>query len=302
MSNIIIAWVEYDTTVAPYQFKLKIRRSQDGGLAWQPPQTLVTKDSPDTLDDLSICAGAQQGQFVIFYEAKETAQIKNYVILSSDNGVTWTPPSGGGQFRDVFGVGDFVSNCSIVMARSNVMWAMWLDGQVTPPRFLFDWSNDGGVTWHTDIVLDTTADTFVDGNMVLDITGSAYFVTLTDMANYKIKKAIFTASPSLSTLIISGFSGISSVDIWVSGNGKIIAVPLTSTAGVQMYYSNTGGSTWGTSPSIFSHSTGNVYDVNVAGSWSSSPDREEMLFAWVDNRGGSGQQAHIYGNFVFMSE
>lgn len=306
MSTIIIAWVEYNTSVNPYVWNLKVRRSLDGGDTWNAPVVIATVDSPGAFDDIAMSKGLGLGQFFIFYEQKEASgDIKNFIIISQDGGNNWLP-FGGGQFRDVFGVGDFVSNLSLGMTihvpEGAIIYAYWLDGQVTPARFLMDWTTMKDPAWHTDTVVMTTTDQFIDGAITTDMRGNAYFVGLTDQSNFTVKKAVFTTAPQVSQIYSVGTTGISNIDIIASSDGKIIMLPEAGTSGIRIFYTADSGITWGTTPYRIDHTTGSVYDVVTCANWGQSPNRGELLLGWVDNRGGAGQQAHIYGNYVYTAE
>jgi len=299
-STVIVIWVEYDTDQSPFLYSLKMLRSTNHGDTWAGPYTIISRDSPDNIGDIAVCNGLNSSTYFIFYEANETADIMNYVLRSTDSGVTWEAPPGGGQFRDAFGIGDFVAYPHIGIGDNGILYTFWLDGQVSPGRFLLDWSDDDGKTWHTDIIAATTTDNFVDGAMSLADDGSGYIATLKDTGSIVIYKLTFSTEPYLIGLMSIGASA-ESIDVYVSDSGNTAAVFYTRASGLTEYYSTDGGDTWGYLFNI-NHSSGDTYNAVCDGISKIFPNRVELFYTWVDNRGAAGTDAHIYGNFMYTAE
>ncbi len=299
-STVMVIWVEYDTDQVPFLYSLKMARSTNYGDSWAGPYTITTRDSPDNIGDFDVCNGLNSSTYFIFYEAKETAQIKNYVLRSTDSGVTWEVPPGGGQFRDVFGVGDYVAHPQIGIGDNGILLTLWLDAQVSPARFLMDWSDDDGKTWHTDIIAAATIDNFVGGAMSLADDGSGYIALLRDTGSLTIYRLIFSTEPDLIGLISMG-AGADSIDLYVSDSGNTAIVTYAKATGITAYYTTNGGTGWGYLWSM-DHSTGDTYNVVCDGLSRTSPNRVEFFYTWVDNRGAAGSEAHIYGNFMYVPD
>lgn len=299
-STVIVIWVEYDTDQVPFLYSLKMARSIDNGDTWTGPYNIETRDSPDNIGDFAVCNGLNFGEYYIFYEAKETAEIKNYVLRSTDSGATWATPPGGGQFRDAFGVGDYVAHPHIGIGNNGILFTFWLDGQVSPARFLLDWSDDEGKTWHTDIVVNTTTTAFIDGAMSLADDGSGYIVTLKDTGSLVVFRLTFAIQPNLYSPVSLG-SGSSSIDLYVSDSGNTVIIPYAKPSGLTAFYSTDGFETRGYLINM-THSSGEIFNVVCDGFSLTSPNRVELFYTWVDNRGAAGAEAHIYGNFMYTAE
>lgn len=306
-TTVIVAWAEQDTDPTPDEYYLKTSTSYDNGNTWGTPVTVVTKLVPDNIGEVDISSGNIPGQFIIFYEAKETAEIKNYFVYTDDNGTTWDYPTNGGQFRDAFGVGDYVANPEILMNPDGVLFTYWRDGRVAPGFFLLDWSEDMGETWNPDLQISDNTDTLVDGDMAIDDNGIMYFTWLRDANAFKVITADYDTEPNLHPAILtySTAANFDEISLYVGPNGQSIFVGLVQMEdfklAIRMIHSLDGGNQWNSAYTI-SHSSGNCLDLVMDGHFFDLPDTNEVVYMWVDDRGITGPEGHIYGNILTKAD
>ena len=309
MNKVVVAWTEKDTNPNPDVFYLKTITSGDGGASWGSPVTITSRIDPDVMDELNISKGNLSGEFVLFFEAKETAQIKNYFVYTNTSGLVWNVPVNGGQFRDSFGVGDFVACPCIEMNPDGVIFAYWLDGRVSPGFFLLDWSENMGETWNTEMQISDNTDALVDGDMAIDENGLMYFVWLRDVDHVKIRTADYDTEPNLNPVMYS-FSTAANFDeisLYVSPNGQTIMIGCVRMnnfkTAIYALQSLNGGNNWDVAY-IVSNTTGisNCTQLVLAGSWYAGPDRNEIMFSWVDDRGITGPEGMIYSNMLYKAD
>jgi hypothetical protein len=305
--TVIVAWNEQDTIPNPDVYYLKTITSLDGGDTWGTPVTVVSKLSPDNIGEMDIHEGNSSGQFIMFYEALESAQIKNYFVHTSNNGSSWNYPAGGGQFRDSFGVGDYVNNPMIRMNPDGVLFAYWHDGRVNPGFYMLDWSEDFGQTWNSDLQISDNVDALVDGDMAIDDNGIMYFAWLRDVNAVKMITADFDTEPNLNPPILFYSTGanLDEISLYVGPNGQSIFVGLVQMVSfkmeIRMLHSLDGGNQWNTDYTI-SHSTGDCIQLAMDGHFFGIPDGNELVYLWNDDRDIAGPEGHIYGNVLVKAD
>jgi hypothetical protein len=306
-----VAWVEYDSSVAPAVYRIKINSSNDGGRtfnAFGGERAIVVATDPNYINGLDICVGSLPNLCYIFFTEKASSDYRCSMLVSNNAAETWAQPSGGGFFRDVT-TGSINTPFIEVSSITDRIHTFWFDGRAAPPRFYYDYSDDGGQTWHTDVVVSNTAGPGY-GTMAVDSAGDAYCTWTDSDGQMYTRNAYYDTPPSwgfTQTVFNLGSTNFRGLDMWVSPNGKSSAISLASynsgTTSYQMYYFYS--SNWGSDYTIqtWSDQAEQIAMPICAGRLESDPNRVEIMTTWVDERVTRAPfNSHIWGNYLYLPE
>jgi len=311
-STIHVIWVEADMSSVPIHYYLKINTSTDGGEnfgAMGGERIVAHADDPNVIWGGDICAGPDPDLFYIFYQDSNSGNYRCYAIVSYDGGVVWYFPPFGGMFRDVLSSNP-CSDPRIKVSPDGTIHVFWRDYRGFNALY-YDWSTDGGTTWHTDMQVSQYSVNPFNGKMAIDDNNNAYFTWFdTDDGYEYFQRALWGDPPYLASetrFFDAGASNYYGSDIWVSPTGKTIIIPIIVDIGSGYFetyyaYSNTSG-IWLRDSFTQYLGYNAVSNVVCDGRWETDPNRAEIFAAWIDNRTSlAPQYAHIWGQFVYLVE
>ena len=305
-----VFWLEYDTSDMTAYCRIKMRKSQDFGKNFGPDIIVASTPDPNLIIDMDVCilsAPSHLGLFYIFRNSLNSYYC--YLITSISSGEGWDyPPHGSGQFRDAaFGS---VVDPQIAFSQGNsVIHTFWKDSRATPANYYYDYSEDWGDNWHTDFKVTDTGNVEY-ASMAVAGNGNGYFVwTYNALAYTYIRKSQYGNPPIFNDadILLGTGSGVYyGIDVWVSGSGETVVVPMTyvlsSNYKNRYYYSYDSGETWA---GYFERAFGTtpVYDIDSTVLMSVDPERMEIFNTWIDARTSKAPpNAHIYGDFMYLAE
>jgi len=229
-------------------------------------------------------------------------------LVSDNGGWIWHQPSGGsGAFRDVQNT-THAGRPELEFSPDGIIHVLWQDMRTGSGQFFYDWSSDGGVTWHTDVQVTDAAIPY-DCNMAIDNLNNAYFAwNDTDMNSY-FRKTQFGNPPTFSPHeAILDFSAASfrGVDIMVTPLADIIVVPVmylySGNYQTTYFYSRDYGESFD-SFFISSYGTSQTDNISCDGYFQYEPGRLELCSIWVDERTSFAPfNDHIWGEFTYFAD
>jgi len=227
-----------------------------------------------------------------------------WLLVTDDGGFTWHQPVGGsGAFRDVLN-NTSVGRPVLKVSPYGTIHVLWMDYRSVIAAYYYDWSSDGGVTWHTDTLITDTASP-TECKMAIDSVNNLYFAWR-DNTNAYFRYARFDPPPVfMSSQTIWSPGGLLGIDIWVSPSADIIIIPImTDMVGsytTRYFYSFD----YGTNLDRYFVNDFNLNqaaDVVCDGRWESNPSRAEICSIWVDSRTGLvAFNDHIWGEFSYLA-
>ena len=313
-NTVHVAWMESDQTTAPDRYSVMINSSLDGGLSFSSlggERSIITAFDPDKFRDLDLCPGIALEQFYIIYQTYVGGNYSCYLRVSNDNGINWnTPNPGTGQFRDVVD-STWVDDCEIAVSAAGVIHAFWRDLR-TPPvdtHFYYDWSDDGGVNWNTDIQVSTTSNVYYGAMAVCD-NGDAVFAWSDSGTDYTYsRRGQYSSLPALDPAITVFYNGgtgnYGGVDVHASPSGKTVILPIAYSVGSNYYQVYSVSPDYGyTFNHYYLNDFGTTQTATVTGDFAfeENPNRIELFTSRVDYTTGISPNAHIYGSYLYVAE
>ncbi|MCD6216736.1 hypothetical protein J7L05_02610 [bacterium] len=311
-NTVHVAWIESDQSIIPITYSVKINTSINGGLSFGSmggERTIISYDSPDSMTYLDICAGSVAQQFYVVYQPKIGSNYSCNLLVSNNDGEAWDVPNPGtGQFRDVVD-STWISDCEIAVSANGVIHTFWRDTRTSPTAFYYDWSDDGGVTWNTDIQVSTTSNVRYGAMAVCDNADAVF--TWTDNSNdfTYTRKAQYAGLPALGHAIpvysTDATGNYYSVNIHVSPSGKTVILPITcrelSNYQQLFFVSNDYGYSY---TYVYQKNFGSLQIGGAAGdcAFYEDPNRIELFTSRVDYTTGVAPSSHIYGSYLYVAE
>jgi len=306
-----VIWIENDTSTVPTTYRIKINSSDDGGMSFgaMGGERIVTGvQNPDVMGEADICAGNVIGLFYLAYSVQQSGNYLLWLWVSDDGGETWHQPVGGsGAFRDVINT-DYAGRPELEFSPDGVIHVLWQDLRTGSSQYFYDWSSDGGVTWHSDVQVTDATLTF-DCNMAVDNVNNAYFVWNDSDKKTYFRKTQFGNPPTFSPHeVILDFSAASfrGVDIMVTPLADIIVVPVmylySGNYQATYFYSRDYGESFD-SFFISSYGTNQTDNISCDGYFQYEPGRLELCSIWVDERTSLAPfNDHIWGEFTYFAD
>ena len=306
-----VVWAENDTSTVPTTYSIKINSSDDGGRTFgvMGGERMVTVvQSPDIMGESDICSGNIPGLFYLVYSVKSSGNYTLWLLVSDDGGESWHQPSGGsGQLRSVMN-STYAGMPEIEYSPDGVIHVLWEDMRNAMAEFYYDWSDDGGVTWHDDMLVANTASP-LECNMAVDNVNNAYFSWTDGNGVAYFRKTTWGNPPTMSTpfgFFNLGLNNFHGSDIYVSPLADVIIIP------TMYFYSGNYQTTYWYSNDyglnldrflISSYSTNQTDNIVTAGRWMNNPGRMELCSIWVDSRTSLAPfHDHIWGEFMYLAD
>jgi len=305
-----VVWIESDTSVVPTVYNLKINSSRDGGLSFGAlggERVVASLDSPDYISGVDIVNGPNMGDYYIFYTCLFSPNYQCFVKFSNDGGLTWND-AGGGNLRDVL-ASQYTNEASIKVSVNGVIHVLWGDNRSGSKAYYYDWSDDNGDTWNTDIQVNTSANPW-HGAIAVDDYDNAYFSWTDQDGQLYFIRTVYGPPPVMGSprgIYNLGLPAFNGTDIWVSPSGKTVIVPVMYTISghkeIKYLYSFDGGGSFGKyfqrtfDPSV------DTDDIVCDVIWEEQPNRAQIFGVWVDNRTSLiPLNDHIWGEFAYLAE
>jgi hypothetical protein len=301
-NTLIAMWVE-TVTVPSTVASIKVRVSEDNGTTWGSAVTVTSVNNPDSISRADICGGSASGEFYIFFAYYDSPTYACMVIKSLDNGDTWDFPGApsNGQFRDSVSL-DSVLWINVAVSPNGVLHAVWLNHNIAGYSYYYDYSVDGGNTWHTDMLI-SSGDPYY-GEMRVSNDGDMHFVYGTDTGFYYVNTD-YGDPPVLGTtrtIYSTGAADANGVSLAISPDASVIVAVVDYQDGLfyrSYFFSYNHGVSWD------SYTKSSVTDMrwsDCTGWGASDPGRSEIFNVWIDYRTSSWQQGHIYGEYLYLAD
>jgi len=282
--RVYYAYLEYDCGSG-----INFPSTRDGR-TWGPVPYLAGLGGLSDKESIAVAPSSR------LYAAWDEAFLGNRLVVSwsDDRGATWAPfvnPSPSAALGVI-----------VAVAPSGTVYLAWWD--VDTNDILFDWSADGGTTWHTDVrVNDAPGSAAPVGNwqipipaMNVDPASGAVHVAWPDMRNGH--QDIYAATSTNGGLTwsanarVNGDSGVATqfmVDLAVGPDGIVHAAWEDRRNGNwNIFYSNSsdGGQTWTANLRVSDRDTPGSYE-RPGDYFAIEADSEAVYVVWTDGRGSN---------------
>ena len=305
-----VVWQESDTSVVPTAYRIKINSSLDGGVSFGAlggERVILEIDSPDYLSGLSIDNGTNIGDFYILFTLEQSSNYQCGVKISNDGGLTWQD-AGGGYLRDVIS-SQYTQDASIKVSVNGVIHVLWGDARSGSKAYYYDWSDDNGDTWNTDIQVNTSSNPW-HGAIAVDDYDNAYFSWTDQDGQLYFIRTVYGPPPVMGSprgIYNLGLPAFNGTDIWVSPSGKTVISPVMySISGhkeIKYMYSFDGGASFGKYYQRTFDPSVDADDIVCDVIWEEQPNRAQICGVWVDSRTSLiPLNDHIWGEFAYLVE
>ena len=277
---------------------VKFRSFDDYTGSWTSEVDGVVASDPNFIRSIDLCAGEVPGQFYLFYVGLSSSNYSCMLVVSDDNGATWSLPGAPSN-------ADVVSDPMIKVTPGGVIHTVWRGQYSGNTHHWYDYNTDGGATWHTDLQLSDG----VGGpspSMDVDDSGNVHFVFHEDGEELRYVNTGYGNPPVIGPRAIIRDESLSSdgTAFYSSPDAGTLVTVFNYWSGgnyyMDYYVSFDGGMNWGLFPR--DPSTDSKNWPACAGMAFSDPDRVQLFNIWIDGRTLSWPEGHIYGEFLYLAQ
>jgi hypothetical protein len=305
-TSMIAVWKEVTPHSATWDYRIKYAMSSDNGQTWGSTNIITAATDPNSLRSFDICGGTEPGEFYMFFAYTMPVNFVCSILRTTNNGESWEYPDApsNGMFRDVITT-DPVADPQIAMSANGALHVFWQDYRMATALYYYDYSYDGGNSWHTDMQITPGSDIY-EASMRVGTYGNGYFVYYSGGGGYYLIKTIFGNPPVLgSANVIQGLVDENAgSSLYVTPDGGTIFSVFTYRMGANFahryYYSFDNGWTW----SYWERGgfASEIYWPDCVGVKFENPAGIEVLNTWVDYRTSVNPNGHIFGEFIYLGE
>jgi hypothetical protein len=304
---VYVVYLERDTSTPPDTTYLKCRISSDSGLTFGSEKTILSAVDPETITEIDAHTGPTGYDLVVAVMGYTQIGPPTYfttVWATPDNGQNWV--AFGGTIRDVVSV-DITYDPHIDISNENdVIHVFWLDRRGGGWSYYYDWSEDSGSTWNTDILV-TGTDLVSYAFMQVTYPGDGYFSWYVNPGAIKFAKTTFGAPPILGSPVLvwqDAVAALKGIDLYASLYADTLDIAFIEATGGQYtfnhFYSNDHGDTF----DQISRSVGITHTgyLKIDGYRSESPGRAVIATAWIRDLGTVYCYGHIDCDYLYLAE
>lgn len=305
-TTICAIWRQSTPAPAIWDYKIMFTRSLDYGQTWSSTQIIATSTDPNSIRYLDFCKGTETGEFYIFFTYYVSPNYVCSVLKTTDNGESWDypdPPSNG-MFRNVVD-STLIADPQIEMSANGVLHTFWQDYRSGSAVYYYDFSNDRGNTFNTDLIITSGAN-IDEASMRVADNGDGYFVYHSDAGGYKFVKTEYGDPPTLGFVrnVLDVIDSNGGNSLYITPDASTIFAVLTyehlGDYKHRYFYSFDDGWTW-----KYWESGGfasEIYWPDCVGVKFDDPAGIEVLNTWIDYRTSVSPNGHIFGEFVYLGE
>jgi alpha-tubulin suppressor-like RCC1 family protein len=235
--NLYATWCSKNSTYTPNSYGVRYSKSTDGGNTWQTP-TMIDYANNTNNNSINpyIFINSNGYPAIVFQNSQyiyDSSYYFNYYIrLYSFNGSSWNLTSTPNSTGNLYNIGFFNMNPTVIMDKNNVIYLVWQSKDTTDSSYFNLWYNrstNGGTSWSGATKL-TSGDLFDQTSPVLTYDNSNNIHLLWSAASNTqtpvLKQMTYTTSWSTESTITNNGIPINATNIFTYSNYPDFTDPL----------------------------------------------------------------------------